>query len=420
MKKQNHNGDKAMTWMFAGFLGVMCLAGLVIPQKSFSETENRYLQTRPRFTVAALLDGSFGKKYEKYLSDQFPGREGWVGVKVTAERLSFKGDVNGVYFGKDGYLIEKFDAEDVEGDQLERNLDKLAAFSVNAAEALGWDRVRVMLVPSASQIMTDHLPVLAAPFDQEEVAARFTEKVRALTAQQEAEKAGTEKAGVEKAGTDHDAAARCPLPLLVPVAAALKSHSGEPLYYRTDHHWTARGAFRGYEAWAESMGLEPWSEAAFEIRTAAADFHGTVHSKLNIPWEYDSIETWLPKEYADYRVSFDEETQEYPSLYFDEALKGKDKYAVYLDGNHAVTKIENRSVNRERKEKKLLIIKDSYAHSFVPYAANHYGTVYMADLRYLNINLKDWMAEQGITDVLVLYQIPGFAKEKTVSKLVYK
>jgi len=93
---------------------------------------------------------------------------------------------------------------------------------------------------------------------------------------------------------------------------------------------------------------------------------------------------------------------------------------MYLDGNHAITKIENRSIEGDQKEKKLFIIKDSYAHSFAVFTANHFGTVYMADLRYLNLNLKEWMEEQGITDVLVMYQIPGFAKEKTVSRLVYK
>ena len=167
------------------------------------------------------------------------------------------------------------------------------------------------------------------------------------------------------------------------------------------------------------MGLTPWTEEMFDIQTVNSEFHGTVYSKLNVPWRYDTIEVWQPKEEKDYRVSFDGEPKEYDSLYFPGALEGKDKYAVYLDGNHAITKIENRSITGDQKEKKLLMIKDSYAHSFAVFAANHFGTVYMADLRYLNLNLKEWMEEQEITDVLVLYQIPGFAKEKSVSKLVY-
>lgn len=391
MKKEKHSG-KAMTFLFLGFLGIVSLFSMAAPQKAFSDSENRYLQKKPEFSVKSLLDGSYGEKYERYMSDQFPGRDGWIGLKVTAERLALREDVNGVYFGKDGYLIERFDREDVEGEQLDKNMGKLAAFTGAVEKSLGKDHVRVMLVPSASQVMTERLPFLAAPYDQ----GRVTEMLCASL--------------LEVGGSAE---------MVLSVEDYLKSFRDEALYYRTDHHWTAKGAFLGYRLWAESVGLSSWTEDMFDIRTVSSGFHGTVYSKLNVPWQYDSIEVWQPKEMQDYRLTFDGEPEEYDSLYFPEALKGKDKYAVYLDGNHAITRIENRSVEGEQREKKLLIIKDSYAHSFAVFAANHFGTVYMTDLRYLNVNLKEWMGEQGITDVLVLYQIPGFAKEKSVSKLNY-
>ena len=381
-----------MTFLFLGFLGVLSLLSIVTPQKAFSDSENRYLQKKPEFSVKSLLNGSYGEKYEQYLSDQFPGRNVWIGMKVTTERLALQEDVNGVYFGKDGYLIEKFDTEDLEGEQLNKNIGKLAAFMGAAEKSLGKDHVRVMLVPSASLIITERLPFLAAPYDQGRVIEMLCRSLK-------------------EAGGSRET--------VLPAEEYLKRYREEALYYRTDHHWTARGAYLGYRLWAESVGLTPWTEEMFDIQTVNSEFHGTVYSKLNVPWRYDTIEVWQPKEEKDYRVSFDGEPKEYDSLYFPGALEGKDKYAVYLDGNHAITKIENRSITGDQKEKKLLMIKDSYAHSFAVFAANHFGTVYMADLRYLNLNLKEWMEEQEITDVLVLYQIPGFAKEKSVSKLVY-
>lgn len=210
-----------------------------------------------------------------------------------------------------------------------------------------------------------------------------------------------------------------PEELIVPVADQLKRDSKEELYYKTDHHWMAKGAFSGYQAWAKSVGIKPWQQDAFDRRVVTEEFHGTIYSKLNFPWEFDTIETWIPKELREYKVSFDGESATSDSLYFYDALKGKDKYAVYLDGNHAITKIVNEAADGDMSRRKLLIIKDSYAHSFAVFAANHYGITYMADLRYLNISLKEWMEEQEITDVLVLYQIPGFAKEKSVLKLSY-
>ncbi|WP_418578094.1 DHHW family protein [Hungatella sp.] len=391
MEKEKHSG-RGVTFLFLGFLGVLSLLSIVTPQKAFSDSENRYLQKKPEFSVKSLLNGSYGEKYEQYLSDQFPGRNVWIGMKVTTERLALQEDVNGVYFGKDGYLIEKFDTEDLEGEQLNKNIGKLAAFTGAAEKSLGKDHVRVMLVPSASQIITERLPFLAAPYDQGRVTGMLCRSLK-------------------EAGGSRET--------VLPAEEYLKRYREEALYYRTDHHWTARGAYLGYRLWAESVGLTPWTEEMFDIQTVNSEFHGTVYSKLNVPWRYDTIEVWQPKEEKDYRVSFDGEPKEYDSLYFPGALEGKDKYAVYLDGNHAITKIENRSITGDQKEKKLLMIKDSYAHSFAVFAANHFGTVYMADLRYLNLNLKEWMEEQEITDVLVLYQIPGFAKEKSVSKLVY-
>ncbi|GKH01020.1 MULTISPECIES: DHHW family protein [Hungatella] len=393
MEKEKHSGrGRGVTFLFLGFLGVLSLLSIVTPQKAFSDSENRYLQKKPEFSVKSLLNGSYGEKYEQYLSDQFPGRNVWIGMKVTTERLALQEDVNGVYFGKDGYLIEKFDTEDLEGEQLNKNIGKLAAFMGAAEKSLGKDHVRVMLVPSASQIITERLPFLAAPYDQGRVIEMLCRSLK-------------------EAGGSRET--------VLPAEEYLKRYREEALYYRTDHHWTARGAYLGYRLWAESVGLTPWTEEMFDIQTVNSEFHGTVYSKLNVPWRYDTIEVWQPKEEKDYRVSFDGEPKEYDSLYFPGALEGKDKYAVYLDGNHAITKIENRSITGDQKEKKLLMIKDSYAHSFAVFAANHFGTVYMADLRYLNLNLKEWMEEQEITDVLVLYQIPGFAKEKSVSKLVY-
>ncbi len=392
-KKHKNSDGKLMTWMFLAFLGTVSVISMGKPQKAFSESENRYLQKRPKFTVSSLADGSFGVKYEKYLSDQFPGREAWVGIKVAAERLAGREDSNGVYFGKDGYLIEKFDTEEIEGGQLEKNLRRLAEFSWKAVEMLGEERVRVMLVPSASQIMKDKLPALAAPYDQEVVTEKLAEEMRTEGKQAEENR------------------------ILVPAADILREHADEALYYKTDHHWTTAGAFRGYQAWARSMGIKPWEPEDFTVHTVTTEFLGTVHSKVNIPWKPDSIDIWEPKEAADYRVTFDGEPDEYDSLYFYDALEGKDKYSVFLDGNHAITKIENRGLSGEEKERKLLIIKDSYAHSFSVFAANHYGTVYMADLRYLNVDMGAWMEEQGITDLLVLYQIPGFSKEKSVMKL---
>lgn len=376
---------KILTGIFLIFLCGMGLIGISSPSKVFSASENRYLNQKPDFSWKTLLSGKFGRDYETYLSDQFPVRDHWISIKVLAERMQFKQDVNGVYFGKNGYLIEKFDSEDLIGDQLEKNLNWLSSFTREMQDFMGEDHVRVMLVPSASEVITDKLPPFAAPFQQSQMIEDLSKQFGENT--------------------------------VVPVNKKLSIHREEPIYYKTDHHWTALGAYYGYQSWAESIGMAPWKQEAFNIRQVSSNFYGTIHSKLNRKTDPDTIELYLPKEESDYLVYYDGGKEPANSLYQLKALEGKDQYAVYLDGNHGLTEIVNQNIEPDGEQSKLLVIKDSFANSFAPFAANHFRTTYLVDLRYFNLDITQFVKENGITDILLLYQIPGFAKEKTISKL---
>ena len=380
--------------VFLGFLGAFALISLWKPQQGFSQSENRYLQTRPEFSWESLRDGSFGTAYEAYLSDQFPFREGWIGVGTGFRRLQGAGDVNGVYFGKDRYLMERFEREDLEGEVLDRNLEAAAQLLAWAGETLGMDRTRVMLVPSAAQVLKDRLPFLAAPYDQSQITERLGQML--------AERLGQEAA----AG------------LMVPAEEALAAHSREPIYYRTDHHWTALGAYRGYEAWAESAGFAAWPREDFTVKTVSDSFLGTIYSKVNIPWPADAIQAYLPAEGPAYTVYYD--GAETPGgLYNYGALEGKDQYSFYMDGNHGLTRAVRKEAAPEAEGagRRILLVKDSYAHAMAPFVMNHFEELHMIDLRYYNGDIRAYIQEQGITDLLVLYGIPQFAAERTAAKM---
>lgn len=374
-----------LTGLFCAFLGCGAFASVFMPKKSFSETENRYLAQRPSLTWQGLKSGAFGREYETYLSDQFPFRDQWIGVKTTAEQLQQKKEINGVWLGKDHYLIETFYQEDLDPELSGKNLDRLCQF-VSAQKALaGKDHVRVMLVPSSAEIMTDKLPPFASPFSQAAVTERLTQ------------------GGIGE--------------MLVPVRQALSdAREHQAPYYRTDHHWTSFGAFAGYQAWAKSLGLDSFELSDFQPETVSDNFFGTIHSKLNIPVQPDSIVLYRPKKEPDWSVCYDGSDSPVSTLYSMDALNTRDQYRVFLDGNHGWTKIKNHS---RTDGSRLLIIKDSYAHCFAPFAALHFEETHMIDLRYYNGKISNFIEEQGITDILVLYQIPGFLKDRNVSKLTW-
>lgn len=387
MKKQSFY-PAVITGLFCAFLGCGALLSVFLPKKGFSETENRYLAQLPQFSWDNLKSGKFGTDYEKYLSDQFPFRDDWIGVKTAAEQIQLKKEINGVWLGTDQYLIEALYDEDIDYVLYEKNLERLSVFAKKQEELLGSQHVRIMLTPSASEILTDKLPPFAHPFSQAQVLTDLEQKSIAS--------------------------------LMVPVRDALlaahfdSSISSDALYYRTDHHWTSAGAYIGYTAWADSLGMDPLAPSDFAIETVSTNFLGTIHSKLNLPIAPDSIQLYRPASEPEWNVYYDGSSQPAHSLYSMDALNTRDQYRVFLDGNHGWTKIENPA---QHSDKKLLIIKDSYAHSFAPFAALHFDETHMIDLRYFNGKINQFIEEQGITDILVLYQIPGFIKDVNVSKL---
>lgn len=385
-------------------LALLSVLSAVMPQKVFSEEENRYLAQKPVFTIESFKDGKFGNDYETWLSDQFPFRKTFVAAKTNADRLILREDVNDVYFGKDHYYIEKTDPENLLTPQLYENLDYLSDAAAQFNSMVGAEHVKIMLVPSASQILKDKLPPFAAPADQSEAARIARDKIR--------EKTGEEGNFLDIEGTLLKAWEECR-------KIASEYQAGEEqLYYKTDHHWTTLGAWYAYRLYGWEAGFEPWGRDRFTEIVVSDNFQGTIQSKLGVALVPDTITLFIPGSPTSVNVYYDGLPKAYDTLYNKKALEKKDQYSVFLDGNHGLTKIVNNMAGVEAKGKRLLIIKDSYAHSFAPFVINHFEEVYMIDLRYFNMKPAEFAKSREITDILVLYQIPGFAKDGNLFKMV--
>ena len=355
--------------MWSGFI----LWNLVTPQKVFSENENRYLAEIPKFTYEKLINGEYMNGMDEYINDQFIFRDRWISIKTMAERAMLKQDINSVYFAKDDYLIEKHGNDEVSEEQAIKNRERLIEFVKKYTEKLGNDRVNVMLVPTASEILIDKLPPFATGYNQNAI----------------------------------------PHGTFIDIRDMFMKHKDEYIYYRTDHHWTALGAFYAYEKWAKDAGFTPLSKEEFDITLASDEFYGTLHSKVNTNIKPDDIYLYHIKEDMDYQLLYNL-TDEKSTLYDLSKLEGKDKYSVYMGGNNAVVEVGTNNNNGRR----LLVIKDSFAHSFVPFAVNHFEKTYMIDFRYFNGGIEAYMEENEITDVLVLYNTMSFIKDKNSIKFL--
>ncbi len=380
MEEQNKTTKNFSKKNWTGYIFVLLIAvgtigSILWPKRSYSPNENRFLQQMPSFTITTVLNGEFESKYETYITDQFLLRDQWIAFKTNVERLLQKKDINGVYFAKDDYLIERHEATEINKEQEQKNVERLAIFVENAVKLLGDDHVRVMLVPTASEILTDKLPAFASGYDQLAVI----EQVKDLISSE----------------------------YVIDVTETLKNHKDEYIYYKTDHHWTSLGAYYAYVEWAKSMGIEPLSQEEYTITKGSDKFYGTIASKVNVSVKPDDIYLYEKADHPSYEVEYNE-TETTDTLFHYESLETKDKYSVFLNGNNALVKITTENKNG----RKLLVIKDSFSHCFVPLLVDHFEEVYMVDFRYYKMGASTIIAKEGITDTLVLYNVINFVEDK--------
>lgn len=376
--------------VFIGFFVLISGASLIIKDREFSPNENRYLAETPELSWDNILSGKFQDGLEDYLRDQVCFRDGWITVKTGIQKACGDTDIGGAYVGKDGYDFEKITPEDVDEKQVDRNIKAVENYFMTASETIDKQKLSFLLVPTSGLVMQEKLPKNARLFDQ----AKYIDQV-------------------QKAMKDYN---------FVDVRDTLMDHNDEYIYYKTDHHWTSAGACLAYDVWSERTGGEAETEDGLVKNVVSDKFRGSLYSKiLDADSAYDEIWTYgLQKDDAfgskDCTVTIDEK-QQLDSIYDDEMLQKKDKYAYFLSGNYGQVHIQNQKAASKAKGKNILIIKDSFANSFVPFVTQDYENIYMVDLRYYNGDMKSYLQEHNITDVLVLYNISNFISDRNLHKL---
>ena len=365
---------------------VLILAGtgieiFVTKDRSFSENENRYLAERPKISLSNIENNDFQKSLENFISDQIPEREKLITLRSVTKELTGIKDIEGAYIGKDGYYFEKITNEDVSEEQLKNNIRYINTFLNKNKELKSY----VMLIPGSGNILTDKLPKHAEVYDY-----NYYEKI--------AEKEFTNNA-------DNNTQ-------IVNTYDSLKKLSKDYIYYKTDHHWTTKGAFIAYNEFCKVEGIESESYENLEMKNVTDKFYGTLYSKvLDKKKKGDSIE--IAENIPQCNVLINGKKSE---IYHMDKLKEKDKYQVFFGGNYGVVSIENNEANND---KNLLIIKDSYANSFTPFLLKDYKTIIIVDYRYFSGNLQSIVESNNITDVLVLYEMSNFMKDKNLVKMMF-
>lgn len=367
--------------VLVGKIFILCLflfafLNLIVPDREKSEQENRMLETRPSFRMTSVLTGDFMEQWEKYLSDQFVGRNMWRSLNVGLKRLGGSKMENGVYIGKGGQLLEDIEVPDQK--QLSDNISAIKSFVQTYSDI----PASVMLVPDAACILNDSLPAFAAVEDQRQM---FSMVERGL---------GDSVKWVD-------------------AVSILNKHKTEKLYYKTDHHWTTQGAFYVFRDSASLLGIDADVSDDFVSYTVTDSFNGTLAAKSGVGLdEKEQIDIYVPTEGDDdVIVNYVDETKKRTSLYDSSKLETRDKYGVFLGGNSSVIDIKTVST----ASKRLLVVKDSFADCFIPFLTPFYREIIVVDPRYYSGTMTDIMETYRITDILILYSGNTFFTDNNIS-----
>lgn len=362
---------------FLMFIHGIAFANFFVKDKNYSETEKRILAQKPKLQLSDVMSGKYMEDYEAYITDQFVARDIFVKVKSVSERALGRKINNGVYFGRDGYLAEQFVSLDEE--LLEKNVNAIGRFAENTQV-----EVAFAIIPGSVEINKEKLFAYMPDLNQrkiiEEVYADLSESSIAC----------------------------------VDMYSSLWEHRGEEIFYRTDHHWTSLGAYYGYRAYAEAVGLVPAELEKYNKQLRTGEFYGTLFSKAGAFWmKPDSIFTYVDDE-GIVVEHVQGKTVKTGDLYDTSKLEGRDKYSMFLGGNQPLAVIKT----GKQGFPKLLVIRDSYSDSLAPFLTEHYSEIYMWDFRYNKASVSKFIEENEIEQVLICYSMDNFCKDTNISFII--
>lgn len=355
---------------------VVMILNIVIPDHKQSETENRPLQTFPSLNMEHVLSGQYGKDLNTWFSDQFIFRDQNIHVKYLIQKFTGVKEIQGVYLTKRG-LIEK--TSEVNKKQLDRNLKAINSFKENNPDL----KVGFMLAPNAVSIEKDSLPKSADCLDQnkqmDDIYNRIDDSIKKID-----------------------------------LRSTLEKHKDEYLYYKTDHHWTSLASYYSYQKLASSFKLDKTNKNDYKIYPVADSFEGTLANKTGSMNIKDEIDIYVPKTKRDYVVTDESTNKKSRTIYHSEALETKDQYAVFMGGNKSLfhINIDNDS------NKHLLLIKDSYANSLIPFLIPEYASITVIDPRYYFDDYTRLIQNDLITDVLFMYNSNTFVQDTSLADML--
>lgn len=425
-------------------LAILTVVAFIIPLRpTQSQAEKRALAEFPEFSVEALVSGSYFDDISTWFSDTFPGRESWLSLSSDVEGLHGQNDIvihgelppveepaptettvpvetqptetipeetvilqettppttpveewGGVDAGQAeitfGSVLQINDAAYNYFRHSEYVSDKYIAMVNDLVEALEGKGVTVISAPAPTAIgimvESDYMEMLnCTPQDQvlEYLHSGMDESV-----------------------------------VTVDTYNALIPHNDEYLFFRTDHHWAALGAYYTYVGICEAMGYEAAPLSNFEVWDQG-EFRGSLYYQCNQSdkLRLDNVYAYMPYDDVTMMI-YNEEGYgfEWPLLTDMSKSAINSKYMTFLAGDHPMVVITN---NDKPDAPNCVVIKDSYGNCFAPFLTQNYHKVYALDYRkYYKMKMSRFVEEYDIQDIILLPALSSTQSESVVNLFV--
>lgn len=364
--------------LFFTFIFTVPIITLFTPDKKISEIENKILTQLPKLSFKNIQDKSFMNNFDKYSSDQFPYRNQFIKYKNAYSYIIGVREFRDVYISNDEKYMDKFIYNN---NIIDKNISQATILSKYFHDNYKI-KSTLMVIPTSIAFYKDALPSWTISDDQKHTLDYINLKVEELSN--------------INSKNDYNNFIKFYSPYNI-----LKKYTDLPIYFNTDHHWTQLGARIAYEdLYNKNISINSIYDGYNKV---SSNFYGTYYSKAMIP-NIKGDDLYAYNQFNNFKVSIDF-TKNFNTLYDNDRLKGKNKYQFFLHGDPAFAVIEGNT----NKNNEILVFKDSFAHSFIPFLTSNYKKIHVVDPRYYHIDVKKYLSQNpNIKEVLFISNIQTF------------
>ena len=323
------------------------MINIIKKDTDISIAERRKLATMPELTTKSLFDGTYFKKFDSYVTDQFVGRDTFRKIKIDIE-LSTKGEYNNLYLYDDYIIEETYPLNKESVINVTNKINDIKRTYLNET-----NNIYYSIVPDKNYFVNDDN--LKLDYDELKNIMNSNLDIKYIDIFNE---------------------------------LSLED------YYKTDTHWREERLFKVVNKLSKEMNFNITNNYSFK---RISDFNGTYSSRIVRKDIKDEI--YILDNVNDINV-YNYETNGYGKVYDLIKLNSLDKYNVYLSGSVSLLKIESMNTG---STKDLIVFRDSYGSSLIPLMMNGYKSITVVDTRYISPSMLSNYIDFNNKDILFLY-----------------